>query len=133
MIITFRSNNSDLGGLPQHCIRNEKTWSKEYCCSWGWYVSENSENCSTPIVIHVVFHAESLLPGHWKPFILKHVIADHQRQIDVLNEEKDCIDWVAIMPPSLWRSNYINPYYKVSNKIFRSFHTLFICWGLNVW
>lgn len=56
---------------------------------------------------------ESLIPGHWKPFVLKHLIEDHQRQIDVLNKEKDCIDWVAIMPPSLWRSNYINPSYTV--------------------
>ncbi|XP_039273888.1 flavin reductase (NADPH)-like [Styela clava] len=60
----------------------------------------------------------SLIPGEWSPMVLKYLIEDHQKQIDILNEEKDTIDWVAIMPPSLWRSNYISPSYTVEKDTF---------------
>lgn len=60
-----------------------------------------------------VIGVESLLPGHWKPLVLKNLIEDHQRQVDILNEEKSSIDWVAIMPPSLWKSSHISPSYMV--------------------
>lgn len=81
-------------------------------------ISEGCKNIVAGMKKHgvrklAVVGVNSLLPGQWKPWILKDLIDDHQRQIDILEKESDSIDWLALMPPSLWKSSYISSTYTV--------------------
>lgn len=60
----------------------------------------------------VMIMSALMLPGEWKPWLLRHLIADYKEAMDHMQTEKSDIDWILLMPP------FIKPTSQISEKYF---------------